>query len=324
MLIRHRMQPDRLYWGYGRSNLVEESKWLLDHGAGHFNMGFVNREVDDFLEEQIAQAYQACKDAGILDKAYIYCFDECPASMFDMIRETLKRVRRAAPGVPIYTTLYDSSFGKVSGLADLIDGWIPLTPAYGQNTAFAEEARARGSKVGWYVCCSPQEPYENFLLEYPGAGVRSLMGFTNWKLKPDCFLYYNAMVWREWEKNAKGEYTFKNMIKVPLTGGPLFEYPWIGESFRNFSGDGRLYYPAADGPIPTQRLKMIRDGAEDWMYLDLLKKELASGKHAPEWEEAARKELEIEDILVTSLTVWTKDPALLHAKRTRIAALLDK
>jgi hypothetical protein len=39
-----------------------------------------------------------------------------------------------------------------------------------------------------------------------------------------------------------------------------------------FNGDGMLIYPGKNGPLPSIRLKMIRDGLEDYEYLTLLKK----------------------------------------------------
>lgn len=325
LLIEHRLEADRIYHSVAREELVDESKWLLDNGALCFNMGLIYKEVDDAFYAEIAEAYRKCKEAGLLDKAFIYCFDECPASMFPMIKKALSRVREAAPGVPIATTLYDSTFGLSSGLDDLIDIWLPLTTVYAQNQEYIEKARERGKKVGWYVCCTPWEPYANFLLEYPGTGARLLMGFMNRKFKPDFFLYYSSCMWRIWQQNEKGEYSIKEMINTPVTGGPFLEAPWLGEAFRNFPGDGRLLYPASDGPIPTQRLKLIRDGVDDWMYIGLLEECLKDAqKMSAEWQARAKAEMEIENELVQSMTEWTKEPALLQAKRARIAELLDE
>ncbi|MGN0866341.1 MAG: glycoside hydrolase domain-containing protein [Oligosphaeraceae bacterium] len=325
MLIAHRLQPDDIYLGPDRDNLVSHAQWLLDHGSPYFNLGFVNTEVDDAFLQKMADAYQKCADAGIADHAYIYCYDEKPADMFPMIRESLLKIRQVAPGVPTYTTLYDGTFGRENGLDEVIDAWIPLTVSYGRNQDNAILARERGDKVGWYVCCTPTMPYANFLLEHPATANRLLMGFMKKKYGAECFLYYQTSVWRIYEKDSSGTYVFKGMIDTPVTGGPILEYPWIGESFQNFPGDGRLLYPAADGPIPTTRIKSIRDGAEDWMYLELLAKALENADAMDDaWRDAAAKELQVEDELVRDLTSWTTNPALVQAKKLRLAALLDQ
>ncbi len=318
MLIQHRLDPAEIYYYMERSSLVENAKWLIEHGATGFNMGFINTEVDDAFANQIADAYRRCQEAGILDKAYIYCYDEKPASMFDMIKRSLKRARQIAPGIPVCTTLYDASFGETSGLDEVIDQWIPLNTSYDRNADAVLRARSRGDKVAWYVCCAPTSPFANILLDQPAAGNRLLMGFMAKKYGTEGFLYYNTCRWLETPSNKP--------ITIPVDGdSTLLPAPWKGESFQNFPGDGRLIYPGKDAPLPTARLKSMRDGMEDWMYLDLLEKALAdSGKMPADWQERAKKELQVEDSLVKNLAEWTRDPAPIQAKKLRIAALLDQ
>ena len=324
MLLSHRLQADYIYWPVDRQGLVEDARFFLENGSKHINIGYIGEEVDDAMAAKIRKAYEEVKAAGLLEYAYLYCYDEQPASQFEMISRSLKKVREAAPGVPIYTTMYDSSFGRVSNTTDLIDGWIPLTKVFGDNAKNIEEARARGAKVGWYVCCTPLAPYANFLLEMPSTANRLLMGFMNKKFKTDFFLYYNATVWRIYEKNQTGSYVIVG-VPDPISGGPLIGGDWYGESFQDFAGDGRLTYPAMDGPIPTQRIKMIRDGIEDWMYLDMLEKAVDnSSDMSAEWHSTAIKEMAVEDELVTSLIEWTTDPALVKDKKARIADLLEE
>ena len=324
MLLSHRLQADYIYWPVDRQGLVEDARFFLENGSKHINIGYIGEEVDDAMAAKIRKAYEEVKAAGLLEYAYLYCYDEQPASQFEMISRSLKKVREAAPGVPIYTTMYDSSFGRVSNTTDLVDGWIPLTKVFGDNAKNIEEARARGAKVGWYVCCTPLAPYANFLLEMPSTANRLLMGFMNKKFKTDFFLYYNATVWRIYEKNQTGSYVIVG-VPDPISGGPLIGGDWYGESFQNFAGDGRLTYPAMDGPIPTQRIKMIRDGIEDWMYLDMLEKAVDnSSDMSAEWYSTAIKEVAVEDELVTSLIEWTTDPALVKDKKARIADLLEE
>ena len=328
LILDHRLQADHIYLNVNRPELVESAKFRLEHGARHFNLGYINTEVDDKLFAQIAEAYRRCKEAGIIDKAYIYCFDEQPAEKFPMMREALKRIREAAPGVPIYTTLYDSTYGVASEMEELIDGWIPLTRVYGKTSKEIDAARERGAQVGWYVCCGPLYPYANFLLEIPATGNRLLMGFMNKKFTPDCFLYYYATMWCVYEIRPDGTYQQVDYIKTPIAGGrlpTLIGDPWFAESFTNFPGDGRLLYPAKEGPVPTTRLKSIRDGMEDWLYMDMLEKAWKNpGRMSAEWRDKARKEVHVEDRLVETLTKWTTDPALVRDKKARIADLLEE
>ncbi len=325
MLIQHRLDPAEIYYFMDRSWIVENAKWLLEHGATSFNMGFINKEVDDAFAAQIADAYRRCKEAGILDKAYIYCYDEQPPEKFEMIKRSLKRVREICPGIPIYTTLYDGTFGARNGLDEVIDGWIPLNTSYEKNAEYVPQARARGNKVCWYVCCGPTSPYANILLDQPAAGNRLLMGFMAKKYKTDGFLYYRACGMQKYTKNPNGGHTAA-YITTPVDGdSTLLADPWVGESFGSFPGDGRIIYIGKEAPLPTTRLKSMRDGMDDWMYLDLLEKALNdSSNMSAEWQERAQKELQVEESLVKNLAEWTRDPAPIQAKKLRIAELLDQ
>ncbi len=333
MLLQNRIDPAEIYFFMDRSSLVDNAKWLLEHGANGFNMGFinfnnregdfVNQEMTDTLAAQITDAYNRCKEAGILDKAYIYCFDEATPDKFSAIKTALERARKLAPDIPIYTTLYDGSFGVSSGLDAVIDGWIPLNTSYEKNANAVTQARARGDKVCWYVCCNPQSPYANLLLDQPAAAHRLLMGFMAKKYAVEGFLYYRACGWVTYDEsnNYKDSY-----ITTPVDGdSTLLATPWIGEAYRKYPGDGRLIYPGKEAPLPTQRLKNMRDGMDDWMYLGLLEKALATPTNMPdEWKARATQELQIEESLVTSLSEWTQEPAPIQAKKLRIAELLDQ
>ncbi len=328
LLLLHHLQPDEIYSRPEKDRALEENLYALNHGAKHFNLGYFNTALSPERLQQFREAYQTYQEAGILDKAYIYCFDEAPAEQYPMIRETLQKVRQALPGIPIYTTIYDNTFGVKSGLDDLVDGWIPGTRNFHGNLENVQAARARGKKVGYYVACSPFLPFANLLLEYPGMAPRLLMGFMAKKVdNQDIFLYYASTLWLTIRREG-GNYTLDAPIPVPVTGGPVLSAPWNGNSFGNFNGDGRLLYPGEKGPLPSLRLKYMRDGVEDAMLLDQLRQLLRSPSvqeaDAEEWLREARKEAEVEDALVTSLAVWSKDPRLAHAKHSRLLRLLEQ
>lgn len=92
-------------------------------------------------------------------------------------------------------------------------------------------------------------------------------------------------------------------------------------------GEGTLVYPGPDYTlIPSIRLANVREGLEDYEYFALLKKEAARldpARHA-RLREQVRAALQIEPDLVSSVHVWTKDPARLEAKRQQLADLIRK
>ncbi|MCQ2396144.1 MAG: DUF4091 domain-containing protein [Lentisphaeria bacterium] len=327
LLIENRLNPDDIYYGpRSDASTMQMNKRIIEQGGKYFNLGYVNGEITDEDEAKLAEIYEEYKKMDLLDHAYIYSFDEATHDKFPLIRKSLERVRRACPGIPIATTLYDDTFGLGSGLDDLVDIWIPGTISFSANAESIKAARERGRKVGWYVACAPWLPYANYLLEYPALAPRLLMGFMPQKLNnDDIFLYYHSSIFWNWIEDEKGDDRHKGDIKVPISGGPVIQPPWSGRSFGQFNGDGRLVYPAANGPIPSLRLKYIRDGVDDWMYMELLKQCLKNSSRMPvPWRRAAETELKVEDAIVTSHTIWTRNPLLVYAKRARLLRLLDE
>jgi hypothetical protein len=72
-------------------------------------------------------------------------------------------------------------------------------------------------------------------------------------------------------------------------------------------------------------LKQIRDGIEDYWYFVLLQRAVAnSEKMSSEWLVNAKKELQIEDKLIHTMTDYAQNPKVLLQKRARLADLLEE
>ena len=78
-------------------------------------------------------------------------------------------------------------------------------------------------------------------------------------------------------------------------------------------GDGIFLYPGKEHVLPSIRLAQVRDGVEDYEWL-----QLATAKAG-----AAKADAESRT-LIESMTKYTRDPALLRAARTRLAELIDR
>ncbi len=318
LALTHRVNPDTIYEG---PRPAEDVKFRLDHGAGRFNLTYVqpwrndadlnhypawarNRIMDEQLKTFVPQ-YEA---AGVLDRGYIYSFDEISEEFYAAAREILSEIKRTYPNIPQMTTARDYSFGLDSNLDDCIDIWVPDVPAYEAHPTEIAAARARGKQVWWYIYASPYKPY-NFFIENPGLAQRLLMGVQAWKYQTDGFLYYYLL----WSKEAF------------LDGAPLTN--WAPATYFNTNGDGNLMYTAAAGPVPSLRLKLIRDGIEDYWYFRLLAEAVDAvkqGAPAPDaaWLENAEALLKVPETLARSLDEHTVDPQELQAARETIARLL--
>ena len=254
-------------------------------------------------------AYDQAKALGVLDKAYIYGFDECQPEMFPLLEETAQTLRREFPGVLLMTTSYDHSYGQDT-VVKSIDAWCPLTPKF--DPAQAAKARAAGRQVWWYICCGPHHPHANMFIEYPAIEARLLMGPMTAKQRPDGFLYYQTSIWNS---------------RLPITSGPFTD--WDPRSWTTYHGDGSWTCVGPDGvPLPTIRLENFRDGLEDYAYFRILEQIAreceANGAADPQWLAAAKAALAVPDTLVHSMTDYSRDPSRLYAWREQLGELIDK
>jgi len=94
--------------------------------------------------------------------------------------------------------------------------------------------------------------------------------------------------------------------------------------------------PVLDGPVPSQRIEMLREGLEDREYFWLLKQAVndleatpaasATGERLEQCRNAlamAERALDAPNRLAQSLTVYTKDPADLYRERDALADAIE-
>jgi hypothetical protein len=87
--------------------------------------------------------------------------------------------------------------------------------------------------------------------------------------------------------------------------------PWMNPlNYRQFNGEGSLFYPGADasieGPVASMRLKALRDGLEDYEYL-VLAGEAGAAQAAS---------------IAKSWTQWETNPAKIAAAREELAKVI--
>ena len=322
---------DRLYWGpYGKyskekDRLIPRWKRLADKGqltafcicnptplGGHPSSPedeSVKKVIDNlkvFLDDRIP----ALREAGILDKAYIYAFDEWRV---DAISDRVfGYVKENWPYLKIMTTAGFNHNPDHPGLK-YIDALVPgILPA--RNPELTAELRKRGKEVWWYVCNFPRPPEPTFMLEVPAIVPRLFCGFMAQKYRPDGFLYWAVTAWRQWANAGKG---------AVVMDGPRSN--WNPATCRTDNEEGNFFIPGENRIFyPTLRVENLRDGWEDLWYCKLLEKKLADSEVPEALQLEARRLLEIPDSLVRAPNDHTLIPEDVRARRREIAILLEK
>jgi hypothetical protein len=127
-------------------------------------------------------------------------------------------------------------------------------------------------------------------IDFPRLNFR-LPLWMNWRDGITGLLYWSTVNWESPERDV-----------------------WTDPAFRNrYNGEGFLFYPGLDadiqGPVTSIRLKMLREGMEDYCYFSLLAR--LGGKEFLNNE--IRK-------ITSSWWKWDNDPEHLYPVRAAIAA----
>ncbi|MBM3497595.1 MAG: DUF4091 domain-containing protein [Armatimonadetes bacterium] len=251
------------------------------------------RDIATYLDER-----------GRLDKGYLYVVDEpINRDSYDRIQAAAELIHRAHPGLRLTAPFFrapdwDDRLTTFDVLTGSLDIWCPNEHYFDQNPRAYEQFRERqaaGETGWWYVCCGPGAPYNNFFVDMDGFAHRLI--FTQmYRLGVTGLLYWTTTYWNP----AVG------------TKDPWTDMATVKDINPAIYGDGSLLYPGKpvgiDGPVGSIRLKLIREGIEDYQYLRLLAE--ARG------EEAA---LRAARALCKSLTEYCHDAEQLERVRTKVA-----
>jgi hypothetical protein len=249
-------------------------------------------------------------ERGWLDRVFDYTYDEPPDGAFDELRRRATVVHGAAPAIPrLVTHAWEP---RLHGAVDI---WCPVVnfvddkpgnSSLPGRAAYAAHA-AHGERLWWYQACMSH-----------GCNIVGGDYFTGW---PSYAIDAPAVAHRifEW-------LTFRYRIGGELYYHTVAAYargldPWVDQYLYGGNGDGTLFYPgrrariggASDIPIESIRLKLIREGLEDYEYLRLYAE--VAGQAAAE---------ELAATIAPKTYRWEHDGARLLAARHRMAEAIDR
>lgn len=212
------------------------------------------------------------RDEGILDRAFYYIDDEPLINEYTRLIDDALEIRRTVPDLRIFVTEpYNAA------LDGLIDIWcpdiamynhpLPLFPVFGKGTGLypdfqvshgTQQYRAQieeGRELWMYTCMSAQFfPLPNLFIDAVPAASRIIP----WVLD---------------RNDATGMIHFR-LSHAYKDGND----PWKNQYYYAANGDGTLMYPGHPdlpwfndhGGVASIRMKLLRDGLEDYEYLQLL------------------------------------------------------
>ena len=253
------------------------------------------------------------RSRGWLDRLFLYLPDEPTPADYPEVLHIGSLARLADPEL---STLVTEQL--VPDLAAVIDVWTPLVncidPSCGESPCEETVPRAaygaveeEGASLWWYLSCASHgcgivgdqatAVWPSYVVDAPPAAAR-------------------IMPWLAWVHDVAGELYYNT---VEAWGGTAD--PWTDVHVHGGNGDGTLFYPGAPEriggsthvPVESLRLKLIREGLEDYEYLTLLAG--AGG------ERLARARAEA---VAAGVCRWERRPEALYAAREAIARELAR
>jgi hypothetical protein len=196
--------------------------------------------------------------------------------------------------MPPHPSLYDDGTGRSA-----IDIWVVSARTYRPHQADVDYVQANGKGEVWsYSAMALDNHSPKWLIDYPLIDYRIHAGFINASLGMKGLLYWRVDDWQmanPWDRpNHQSQNGF---------------YP----------GDGMLFYPgdrvglSKDRMMPSMRIKALRDGVEDFEYVQILNR-LGKGDRA----------LEIAKTAGANWEEWTLDPQVLAAARIKLGNEIER
>ena len=249
---------------------------------------------------------------GWLPRLFIYACDEPPLGCsWAEFTAAANAIRRAVPNMPILLTTNIAQATK-NGVLNSVDFFSPMIdhmhPRGGQDqrSTYDDWLKLPGKQLWWYQACDQHESCDN---GKPGPKESTWPSYM-----VDASPVRNRVFqWMAYLYRIQGELYYA----TEMWG----DNPWDHLYFAGGNGDGALYYPGTVDriggtqpiAIASMRLKLIREGMEDYEYLFALSK----AGHADLADKAARS-------FITNAFTFKDDPAALREARETMGTQLHR
>jgi MYXO-CTERM domain-containing protein len=250
------------------------------------------------------------KAKGWTKALFNYICDEPPMTCkWSDINGRITNSRAGDPAIPtlVTTTTAEAAANGISG----IDLYVPAVNFMEDRpgTGHAGSQRSKyGATVWWYQSCM------SFGCSGvgPGYDYTGGSGWPTYAIDSDA-TRNRAMEWMSFSYDISGELYYE--VTMAYFSGD----PWVSQNNFGGAGDGTLFYPGTSGkiggqteiPVESFRMKMIRDGMEDYELLAMAR-QLGLGDQAKQ----------IAKGVYPKTYQSTSSPAALDSARSQLAQMI--
>lgn len=277
-----------LYDVYGAAGIAEEFR--VRGACINFTHDLVEKVLD--ILTPVVEQYSA---AGILDRMFVYGFDEAPEDCEESIRSVFGAIKSKWPQIRTMAVL---NWLPATDLP--LDVWVLQYEFY--DASEAQQWIAAGKQQWWYHCIEPSgTQYLNTFIERPLLMARLLFWLAG-AHEVGGWLYYSTLMWHRYPTTSS---PITRESGTARTNFDPANYIWLPRTDIFANGDGNFVYPGPAGPVASVRLMNLRDGLEDIELLRMLSLSEAN---------------QLVEPLVRSPTNYTLDPLLLEKQRVLAAS----
>ncbi|MDM9381280.1 DUF4091 domain-containing protein [Chlorogloeopsis sp. ULAP01] len=295
-LLKHKLMPEDV-------NTEDKHELVNKWGLVSTNLGFwskaniKNCQMVPAPSVKQLQTTASRYQPGLL--LYNYTADEidnCP-NLYTTIKQWARNLHSA--GIANLITmkpvpeLYDDGLGNGRSAVDI---WVLLPRMYDEARERVLYVLNKGNQVWSYNALVQDDYSPKWEIDFEPINFRIQPGFISQSLSLTGLLYWRIDLW---------------------TKDPWHDVQTFFADNHNYPGEGMLVYPGKqvgiEGVVPSMRLKWLREGVEDYEYIEILKK-------------LARRDwaLAVSRGVARDWKNWTRDPKVLESARHRLGEEIER
>ncbi len=292
-LLKHKLMPKD-------ANPADENSLISEWGLTSTDLGFWSGANNATCKMDAAPAVPDIKNRAAQHRKdlLLYNFsadeiDACP-NLEPIMKQWGSNLDQA--GVKNLVTMKPNPSLYQDLAKSAVDIWVLLPEMYEKTVDRVAEVIKKGNKVWSYNAVVQGDYAPHWEIDFLPINYRIQPGFINQSLGLTGLLYWRVDLW---------------------TKDPWNDVQAYQEGSSNYPGEGMLVYPGAavgvNGVVPSMRLKWLRDGVEDYEYIEVLKK-----KGRGSWA------LDVGRTVGPDWRNWTRDTNKLESARLKIGKEIDR